>query len=115
MISVLLTTPVLAVTPPFLLLDSFWMADPLFDGKSNPNAYKHAEPGDDVPGYWWRDTTNQNANANHWGASYPPNVHNVAPEVFLFRGFGISNVVMLIGTDGVIIIDSWILPKEWSR
>lgn len=45
------------------VLDSFWMADPLFTG--TPGDPTGAQPGDTVPGYWYRDTTNQNALAQY--------------------------------------------------
>ena len=42
---------------------SFWMPDPLDPGQPAPDP---ATPPDTaVPGWWWRDTTNQNAIAQH--------------------------------------------------
>jgi len=44
-------------------LDSHWMADPLDPGQPAPDA---AAPIDSsVPGYWWRDTSSQNALLQH--------------------------------------------------
>ncbi len=55
-------TTVMAATSPYAL-NSFWMADPLFSGI--PGDPTNAQPGDTVPGYWYRDTTNQNALAQY--------------------------------------------------
>jgi len=55
-------TTVTAATSPYVQ-DSFWMADPLFSG--TPGDPTGAQPGDTVPGYWYRDTTNQNALAQY--------------------------------------------------
>ncbi len=62
---VLVVVPVLAITATAVTAstNSFWMSDPLFTG--TPGDPTNAQPGDTVPGYWYRDTTNQNALAQY--------------------------------------------------
>ncbi|MFC1864759.1 alkyl sulfatase dimerization domain-containing protein [Chloroflexota bacterium] len=110
----LLATPVLANDLLPNWLDSRWESDPLFQGNPNPNAYKNAEPGDKVPGYWWRDTTNQNAIHQYYFQNYPPRVQNPVPGVFVFTNFGKSQVVGLVGRDGWVLIDTLESPERMA-
>ncbi|MFC2014799.1 alkyl sulfatase dimerization domain-containing protein [Chloroflexota bacterium] len=114
LLSALLATPVLANDLLPNWLDSRWESDPLFQGKPNPNAYKNAEPGDKVPGYWWRDTTNQNAIHQYYFQNYQPRVENPAPGVFVFTNFGKSQVVGLVGETGWVLIDTLESPERMA-
>ena len=116
LIAVLTVAPVFASGQSPNTLASFWMPDPIFPGKVNPNAYKNAQPGDTVPGYWWRDTTNQNAIAQYYSDTYPqvPHVETVLPGVYVVRGVGDSNVVALVGDTEWVLIDSEYSPAAMS-
>jgi uncharacterized repeat protein (TIGR01451 family) len=70
----LTATTVLAADSPYLT-PSFWMADPLNPG--HPAPPEGTDPSSAVEGYWWRDTTDQNALAQHTEDEFTGQVVNV--------------------------------------
>jgi alkyl sulfatase BDS1-like metallo-beta-lactamase superfamily hydrolase len=91
-------------------MDSLWYQDPLMDTdlpspEPPPNAV--------VPGWWWRDTTNQNAIVGFYDEVYPqiPHVETVAAGVYCVRGVGVSNMVALVGETEWVLIDAMDSPQ----
>ncbi len=88
--------------------DPFWMPDPLDPGQPAPDP---ATPPDTVvPGYWWRDTTNQNAIAQHTedqftGAVYEPYGTNKL-KAFVYAATGGANVTAVVGTTTWLLVGS---------
>ena len=110
-LAALLASPATAVgNPNPYYLESRWEFDPLFSGKPRPCAPDATQ----CTGYWWRDTTNQNALSQHTVDEFTDEIVTVyhdpvtdfAVHVYLTRRM--SNVVVLttpadyfvIGTGG---------------
>src|SRR5512147_2553628 len=68
-------------------LASGWAVDPVFTGKTNPNVIKNAQPGDYIPGYWYRNTHNQNGLWDHTVSQYLDQVlaQQVLPGVWVVQ------------------------------
>lgn len=86
----LTATIVYAATSPYAL-NSFWMADPLDPGQPAPDP--STPPDTAVPGYWYRDTTNQNALAQYTADQF-------TDEVVLLPATATLNVYEYIGKSG---------------
>ena len=79
---------------------SFWTPDPLDPGKPQPAP--DTPPATAVPGWWWRDTTNQNAIAQHSADEFTGQVYQVFSssklKVMVYSSLGGPNVtVALVG------------------
>lgn len=103
----LAVVPVLAITAATVTAatNSFWMADPLFSG--TPGDPTNAQPGDTVPGYWYRDTTNQNALAQYTQDQFIDNVvalyNSATLNVYEYISAGGTNVTLITaGSDYMI-------------
>ena len=79
---------------------SFWMPDPLDPGQPQPAAGTPPETA--VPGWWWRDTTNQNAIAEHTAGQFTGTVYQpysaTKLKVMVYSSASGSNSVALVGT-----------------
>jgi uncharacterized repeat protein (TIGR01451 family) len=100
----LTATAVAAATSPYAI-SSFWMADPLFSG--TPGDPTSAQPGDTVPGYWYRDTTNQNALAQYTQDQFTNNIvalyNSATLNVYEYISAGGTNVTLITsGSDYMI-------------
>lgn len=89
-------------------LDPFWMVDQSFQGTPNPNVLKNALPGSTVPGFWWRDTANQNALWAHTLSEFAGDVTQVysSPEIqaWVYCSQRGPNVVMLTTETQYVLI-----------
>ena len=101
----LTATAVTAATNPYAI-SSFWMSDPLFTG--TPGDPTNAQPGDTVPGYWYRDTTNQNALAQYTQDQFTDEVialyNSTTLNVYEYISNGGTNVTLFTsGSDYMIV------------
>jgi hypothetical protein len=55
---------------------------------------------------YWRDTTAQNKLAEHNQIFLSPAVHQVASNVYVAVGYALSNVALVVGDTGAIIVDT---------
>jgi len=80
---------------------SFWMPDPLDPGQPQPAAGTPPETA--VPGWWWRNTTNQNAIAEHTAGQFTGTVYQPYSitkfKVMVYSSASGSNSVALVGTN----------------
>lgn len=87
---------------------SFWMPDPLDPGQPQPAAGTPPETA--VPGWWWRNTTNQNAITEHSATQFTGTVYQpysaTKLKVMVYSSASGSNSVALVGTIGM---SSWYL------
>ena len=80
-------------------LASYWMADPLDPGRPAPAAGTPPETA--VPGWWWRDTTEQNALSQHTADQFTGQViHAYHRDAYVYTG----------GADSAI--DVWVYSSK---
>jgi uncharacterized sulfatase len=107
----LLLSPIIVYGQTAPLMDSLWYQDPLLIAEPPPSG----TPTDTiVPGWWWRDTSNQNAIVDFYDEIYLqiPHVETVTTGVYCVKGVGVSNVVALVGSDEWVLIDSTDSPQR---
>ena len=97
-------TTVLASSP--FAIESFWMEDPLDPGHTAPPA--GTDPATPWEGWWWRDTTNQNAIANHSSDDYTGTAYKVYDAagltVMVYSSTNGPNVVALVTSSELLLI-----------
>jgi uncharacterized repeat protein (TIGR01451 family) len=104
MVIALTATTVLASNP--YTINSFWKEDPLNPGLPAPDPA--TDPTTVVDGWWWRDTTNQNAIADHsfddyTGTVYKP--YNLSGlTVMVYSSTNGPNVVALVTSSELLLI-----------
>lgn len=86
-------------------LESYWMADPLDPGRPAPAP--GTPPETQVPGWWWRDTTDQNALSQHTADQFtgqvihayhrdPDAYNNPAVDAWVYSSRAGSNVTLIM-------------------
>ena len=85
---------------------SFWMPDPLDPGQPQPAA--DTPPETAVPGWWWRDTTNQNAIALHSETQFTGQAYQIYSSsklrVLVCVATKGSNTVAIVTTNYFLIV-----------
>ena len=96
---------VAAATSPYVI-PSFWMVDPLDPGQPAPDP--STPPEADVLGYWWRDTANQNAIAQHSQDEFTGQVstayHSRAFDILVDNSATGPNVTVLMTADDLVLV-----------
>jgi len=89
-------------------LASYWMADPLDPGQPAPAA--DTPPETAVPGWWWRDTTHQNALSQHTADQFTGQVIQVYADparslsVWVYSSRVGSNVTVIMTAHNRIVV-----------
>ena len=85
---------------------SFWMPDPLDPGQPQPAA--DTPPETAWPGWWWRDTTNQNAIAQHSNDQFTGQAYQIYVSsklrVYVYVAAKGANTVAIITTNNFLIV-----------
>ena len=83
---------------------SFWMPDPLDPGQPQPAA--DTPPDTAWPGWWWRDTTNQNAIAQHSETQFTGQAYQIYVSsklrVYVYVAAKGANTVAIITTNNFL-------------